>query len=223
MPTYCSCGKKNSIEHCLDCKLGGYVHLRHNAVRNTEAIILKEIAHDVKIEPKLQPLTSNIKLKHGTNLDDNARLDVSAIGIFSGRERTFVDVRITNQNSPSNISLSLPDLYKKNEKEKMAKYNDRVIQVEKASFVPLVYSTSGGMSIQNMKFHKRVAQLIADKRNEDYPKVINHIRTRLRFSLIKSIVTSIRGYRGTPSTSNELELSNIDFNLIPESKTYEGF
>ncbi len=162
-------------------------------------------------------------LKHGTNLDDNARLDVSAIGIFSGRERTFVDVRITNPNSPSNFSLSLPDLYKKNEKEKMAKYNDRVIQVEKASFVPLVYSTSGGMSTQNTKFHKRVAQLIADKRNEDYPKVINHIRTRLRFSLIKSIVTSIRGYRGTPSHSNELELASIDFNLIPEKRTYEGF
>ena len=31
-PMYCQCKEKNSIDHTLNCKLGGYVHMRHNKV-----------------------------------------------------------------------------------------------------------------------------------------------------------------------------------------------
>ena len=36
-PTHCSCQKKNTIDHMLNCKLGGFVHWRHDNVRNLEA------------------------------------------------------------------------------------------------------------------------------------------------------------------------------------------
>ena len=118
-------------------------------------------------------------------------------------------MRITNPNAPSNRSLNIAAVYEKNEKEKMRAYNDRILQVEKASFVPLVYTTSGGMSPQCQKTHTRIAQLVADKRNEKYSEVINHIRTRLRFALLKSILVAIRGARGKRSLhSNELSLGN---------------
>ncbi len=122
MPRFCACGKRNSIEHALDCKLGGYVHMRHNAIRDTEARIMREVASDVKIEPALQPIKNNTHLQHGTNVADGARLDVSARGIFSGNECTFFDVRITNPNAPSNKSKKLSDLYNIHEKEKMKSY-----------------------------------------------------------------------------------------------------
>ena len=224
MPQYCGCGKRNSIEHTLDCKLGGYVHIRHNYIRDTEARIMREVAFDVSIEPGLEKVSKNVRLAPGTKTEDNARLDVSARGIFSSHERTFFDVRITNPNAPSNRSLSIAAVYEKHEKEKMRAYNDRVLQVEKASFVPLVYTTSGGMSPQCVKTHKRIAGLVADKRKEKYSDVINHIRTRLRFALLKSILVAVRGARGKTSLYlNENNLGNISFNLIPFVPTYEGY
>ena len=139
MPRHCGCGKLNSVNHALDCKLGGYAHIRHNNIRDTEARIMREVAFDVKIEPGLQKVSKNVKLTPGTKTEDNARLDVSARGIYSSHELTFFDVRISNPNAPSNRSLTLTAVYSKNEKEKMKAYGDRVLQVEKGSFVPLYY------------------------------------------------------------------------------------
>jgi hypothetical protein len=54
--------------------------------------------------------------------------------------------------------------------------------------------------------------------------VINHLRTRLRFSLLKSILVAIRGARGKQTQPwMEENLANISFNLIPYVKTYEGY
>ena len=223
MPKHCGCGKKNSVDHSLNCHLGGYVHLRHNKIRDTEAKIMKEVAFDVKIEPGLAKVSKHVKLAPGTNIEDNARSDVSARGIFSSHEVTFFDVRISNPNASSYKSLSLAEVYKKNEIEKMKSYSDRILQVEKGSFVPLVYTTTGGMGPQCAKTHKRIAELVALKKNERYSEVINHIRTRLRFSLLKCVLIAIRGARGKGSRSwQEDTLSNISFNLIPYVKTYEG-
>ena len=35
VPSRCACGEQYSINHCLSCKNGGYVHIRHNIIRNT--------------------------------------------------------------------------------------------------------------------------------------------------------------------------------------------
>ena len=224
MPTHCGCGKRNSVDHSLDCKLGGYVHIRHNNIRDTEARIMREVGFDVKVEPGLQKVSKNISLAAGTKTDDNARADVSARGIFSSHELTFFDVRITNPNAPSNQKLSLAAVYKRNEAEKMKAYGDRILQVEKGSFVPLVYTTSGGMGPQCERTHKRIAELVSYKRNEKYADVISHMRTRLRFSLLRSILVAVRGARGKRVRPwDEKGFANIDFNLIPYVKTYEGY
>ena len=223
MPLHCGCGKKNSVDHSLDCKLGGYVHLRHNNIRDAEARIMREVAFDVKIEPGLCSVSKNVKLAPGSNTADNARSDVSARGIFSSHELTFFDVRISNPNSQSNKTLTLSEVYKKNEKEKMRAYNDRILQVEKASFVPLIYTTTGEMGPQCERTHRRIAELIADRRNEKYADVMSHIRTKLRFSLLRSILVAVRGARGRRSKPwEEQKLSDISFNLIPYANTYEG-
>ena len=47
---------KNSIDHTLNCKLGGYVHMRHNKVRDVVGDLMREVCQDVKIELELLPL-----------------------------------------------------------------------------------------------------------------------------------------------------------------------
>ena len=42
-PLYCHCGEKNSVDHALICKKGGYVHMRHDRIRDLEASILSDV------------------------------------------------------------------------------------------------------------------------------------------------------------------------------------
>ena len=71
-----------------------------------------------------------------------------------------------------------------------------MLPIEKGSFTPIVGSTFGGWGVEADRHHKRIATLIALKKNEEYSDVINHIRTRLRFSILKSVLTAVRGVRG---------------------------
>ena len=216
-PLYCGCGAKNDLDHILNCKVGGYVTMRHNNLRDVEASLLREVCKDVRVEPDLLPIgQSGTKSKKTAA---KARLDVSAVGIWSACERTFLDVRVMHPNSPSYREMTPEQLYEKHENEKKAAYNERILQIEKGSFTPLVFSTTGGMGPESIKFHKRVAELIAVKRNEQYADVMNHIRTKLRFALLKSVLISIRGQRG--KSRKDDPLSDLSINLIPDRATYE--
>ena len=114
-PAFCSCGTKNTIDHALSCKKGGFIIMRHNKVRDVEAELLREICHDVQIEPELLPLDSN-EFRNGNNAE-KARLDVSGIGVWGPLERTFLDVRIMHPTSPSYVNKSLKSVYLQHEIE----------------------------------------------------------------------------------------------------------
>ncbi len=152
---------------------------------------------DVKLEPHLLPVQSEVYQRR-TNTQDDARLDISARGIFGTYERTFCDVRVTHPNCPSGVFKPLKEIYSSHEQQKRGEYEERVIQSEKGSFIPLVFTTLGGMAPACNKLNKK----IAEKRNERYAHVINHIRTRLRFSLLRGILISLTGERGKPSCPN---------------------
>ena len=85
--------------------------------------------------------------------------------------------------------------------------------------MPLIYTTTGGMGPQCTKFHKQLALLIADKRHERYSDVMNHMRTRLRFSLLRSILIAIRGSKRI----FDQDLSNVALNMIPHEIKYESY
>ena len=110
----------------------------------------------------------------------------------------------------------MAQIYAAQEEEKKKLYNDRVLEVEKASFVPLVFTTTGGMGPECEKANKKIAEKIAMKRQESYSQVMNHVRTRLRFSLLRSILTAVRGYRGKNIRCKTMAICNVGLNLIPE-------
>ena len=112
--------------------------MRHDRIRDLEASILRDVCKDVRIEPELLPIENPVT-SNGNNAE-KARLDVSAIGIWNPMEKTFLDVRIVHPNAKSHKDQPIQQLYKNNENEKKRAYNNRIIQVEKASFTPLVFS-----------------------------------------------------------------------------------
>ena len=211
-PSHCQCGKKNDLDHTLSCAKGGYVIMRHNHIRDLEAELMREVCTDVKIEPQLIPL-ANDQIVNG-NTAENARLDVSGNGVWGPMEKTFLDIRVMHPNCPTYINRDISQVYETHEKEKKRAYNERVIQVEKGTFTPMVFSTFGGMGKEADRFHKRLAQLIALKRNEEYSHIVNYVRTRLRFCLLKSVLISLRGVRGKGQKERITPISNLSFNLI---------
>ena len=176
---------------------------------------------DVQVEQHLIP-TKGDHLRARTEKGDQSRMDVAATGVFSPMERSFFDVRVTHPNAPSNRTIPLPKLYIKHETEKKVKYEERIIQVEKGSFCPLIFSTSGGVGPLCDNLHKRLAGNIAAKRKESYGNVINFIRTKLRFTLLRTVLMSLRGIRGREYSHHEQPLADVSFGLIPQLPFYEA-
>jgi hypothetical protein len=140
VPGICLCNQKNSINHALTCHKGGYTILRHNSLRDTVAELLTGICKDVVIEPPLLELNGE-QLTRGTITSREARLDVSARSFWSPMDKVFTDVRVFHPHAPTNARMTPPRMYAHHEYLKKRDYLSRVIQVEKASFTPLVFST----------------------------------------------------------------------------------
>ena len=125
-------------------------------------------------------------------------------------------MRVTHPNSDSHIHKTLPQLYKEHEEEKKRVYEERVIEAEKGSFIPLVFSTSGGTGPLCRSFLKKLAHQITDIKSEKYEDVIYHLRVRLRFAILRSTLMAVRGQRGKRLKGLD-SLEDISFNLIPEA------
>ena len=220
IPRFCGCGQRNDIIHVLNCKKGGYVSLRHNSLRDAIANVMRGVCTDVCTEPLLLPVDPN-NFSSGTNIANEARLDISARGIHSAFERTFYDIRVAHPFAASNVDMPLEKVYEKHELEKIRTYGERVKEVEKGSIEPLVFLTSGGTGPCCTRVIQRLANMISSKRQEKYADVINFIRTKLRFSLLRSVLIAIRGERGKRS-NYEPNLSYIAFNSIPTIEEYEA-
>ena len=221
LPSSCSCGSEFSVSHALSCPTGGFPTLRHNEVRDVTASLLKRVANNVTVEPHLQQVTGEQFCLRSTIKEDQARLDVAASGIWGGRfERTFIDIRVFNPHAHSNRSTPLAACYAKHEREKRRCYEQRILNVEHSSFVPAVFSSTGGMGKHANAFYKRIASLLADKIGETYGFVIAWIRCKLSFALLRANVVCLRGSRGprAPAIRNSDSVSVAVMEADIESK-----
>ena len=197
LPTSCVCGAGLTVEHALTYLTGGYTFIRHNEIRDNLAKLLTEVCHDVCIEPYLQPLSSESFTARSVITGDSARLDVAASGFWGGRfERTF-DVRVFNTHAPSNRSPQLATTYRRHEREKRLHYEQRVLEVEHASFVPFVMSCTGGAGPCATVVLKRLGALLDEKHNSSYSTVMGLLHCRLNFALLRASVMCLRDSRSS--------------------------
>ena len=126
-------------------------------------------------------------------------------------DRAFFDVRILHLGAESNQG-DWKSVCARHEGDKKREYNERILQVEKASFTPLVFTTSGGMGCEAEKFHKRLATLISKKRGNSYSDAISYVRQKLRFCLLRATLAAVRGFRGTEIQKDD---EDSDINIVP--------
>ncbi len=152
-------------------KVHGFPILRHNEIRDLTVNLLTEVCHDVSVEPALQPLTGELLSGASFICQDGARLDIACWG---GRhEKMYFDVRVFNLHAPYNVG---DNPYKKHEKNA---YEQRVREVEHATFTPIVLAANGGMAKEAETFYKRFASLLAAKWDNHYNTTLAWIRCRL--------------------------------------------
>ena len=106
----------------------------------------------------------------------------------------FMDVRMFNPHAPSNNNTSINSCYRKHENEKKRAYEQRIREVEHASFTP---SASGGMAKQSTTFYKRLASLLAEKWDQHYSTALYWLHCQISFSLLRSAIQCIRGARSS--------------------------
>ena len=92
-------------------------------------------------------------------------------------------------------------------------YVRRVLEVEQASFTPLVFTTTGGMGRKYLRYHCRLAELISVEKGEDYAKTLTWIRAgKVSFSILRSALLCFRGSRSNRRRTNNVDTELARFN-----------
>ena len=210
LPSHCSCGSNFTVQHALSCPTGSFPTLRHNEVRDLTADLMAEVCHDVCTEPTLQPLTGETLTGTSAITDDGARLDFAASGFWGGHhERAFFDVRVYNPYATSNRQ-PISACHRKHENIKKRAYEQRVREIERGSFTPLVLSLTGGLGNAATVCFKRLASMFATKRDQPYSTTMAWLRCSLSFCLLRSSIRCIRGSRSTGGRAAKQPLLPVD-------------
>jgi hypothetical protein len=195
LPSRCVCGKSFTIDHAQMCHMGGFINMRHDAIRDILAAEMRDIFRDVEIEPLLTPLSGEVILPASANREPDARADIRARSFWTDQQSAYFDIRVFYPHAPSYLSRSVSGLCKTFEAEKRRHYGDRILHVENGSFTPLIFSSCGGMGQEAISAVKKLASMAAEKRKESYHHTITLLRLRLQFSLVRSALVCIRGTR----------------------------
>ena len=103
-------------------------------------------------------------------------------------------------------------IYKKHGNEKKRQHAERVIKSEQELFSPLVFTTKGGIADGCVKYHRRLAKLIANKKGESCSRAISWIRAKVSFAIVRSAIICMRGSR-----SRRRQLDFVDSNFQIEN------
>ena len=182
--------------------------MRHNAVRDTAHEMLKAVCKDVRREPGLLPVTGE-DLPASANREDGARADVSAVGLWIPLSRAFFDIKVINPLARTNRNMKTDTMYRHHEALKKNMYRDRILQVEKGTFTPVVFSCTGGAAPEASMFIKQLALKLSLRKMERYSETVSYLRRRFCFDILRTCVISLRGERGKPKHHDEI----IDLDL----------
>ena len=128
-----------------------------------------------------------------------------------GQRAAFFDIRVCHPNAESYRDLSPKQIYRIHENEKKRKYNSRVTEIEQGTFTPLVFTTTGGMADECLRYHSRLAELLSAKKQENYATTISWVRAKVSFAILRSALLCLRGSR-TPRRRN-LDIKDSDLEI----------
>ena len=89
--------------------------------------------------------------------------------------------------------MPVAKILSKHEQDKNRNYNRRIMNVEHGTFTQLVFSVTAGEGTETSTFRRHLASKIALKKDERYEDVVDFVRCKLSFLILRSVLTCIRG------------------------------
>ena len=131
LPEVCACGENFDERHAMSHQKGGFISIRHDEIRDITCSLLKEVCSDVTKEPLLQPLQGEEFNYKTAKVKQEARVDISARGFWNRGQKSFFDLRVFNPLAPRYSRLGLNASHAMNERDKIRKYSERIINVNR--------------------------------------------------------------------------------------------
>ena len=113
---------------------------------------MDEVCVDVRKEPILQEV-NNENLLREANKCKEARLDISARNFWMTGQHAFFDITVFNLFAQRHRKIAVEKCFRTNKNEKKRSYGNQVLQI-----------ANGGIGKKCIRFYKRLADMIVDKR-----------------------------------------------------------
>ena len=158
----------------------------------------KMVIRKLKIVDQL--LLVIVKLRIGFKNQDLAyRFNISSSGVsrilkvwlpkfWIRYQRAFFGVRVCNLTAPSYREKSICATFSSMEKQKKRSYNQRIQQIDKGTFTPLIFGATGGIVRKCSIFLSKLADKLAVKKKCAKSMIISNKRRKISFLLIRWIV-----------------------------------
>ena len=109
--------------------------------------------------------------------------------------QAYFDIKVVSPFARSYLSLTPARLFHQAEQGKIREYAARIRDVEHADFVPLVFTTTGGMAPLSKKVLKIVSEKISAIQDIPQSVVSGWLRCRFSFALLRTTLMCLRGTR----------------------------
>lgn len=186
IPLNCDgCGSPFDLSHALSCRNGGLVIQRHNEIRDTLGDLAALAWGQVHREPIVREADSN---------SPALIADLAIRGVWTPQTEALFDIRVTDTDAQSYVQRSPSDVLASAEREKRVKYG-QACEDRRALFTPLCVSVDGMLGREATKFVQHLADQLSYKWNYNYSSLINWVRTRLSFAVIRATILCLRGSR----------------------------
>ena len=186
VPFVCDgCGAQFSIEHALDCGLGGLVSRRHNEARDAFGDLASLI---------WSPITKKPIVRHSSDGADALIADLCVCGAWEPQTEALFDIRVVGTDARSYHAHTPHDVLSTAEVEKKRKYL-QACQDRRITFTLLCVSVDGMLGSEAAFFVKRMSDFLAAKWERPYSVVSGWVRARLSFAILRAALLCVRGSR----------------------------
>ena len=179
------CGSPFDLSHALSCRKGGLVIQRHDEIRDTFGDLAALAWGQVCREPI-------VKESDSTTNSPALIADLAVSGVWTPQTVALFDIRVTDTDAQSYIHRSPSDVLTSAEREKREKYG-AASEDRRAIFTPLCVSVDGMTGRDATKFLQHLADQLSHKWGSNYSSLVNWVRTRLLFAIIRATILCLRG------------------------------
>ena len=88
-------------------------------------------------------------------------------------------------------------LLQQHERQKKLEYNECIVNVDRGTFCPLVFTTAGAAAPECAKFLQRLCGMLAHEDRMQYAQTSWYVRCRLSFALLRAAIMCLRGSRSS--------------------------